>query len=75
MGRDLNTRKNKNMKDLEKLQKKMDAAMAAELTDDEFHAIICKNLTSLKENNPVAYNKIEAEAEADKHGKLPLVEA
>lgn len=74
MGRDLNTRKNKNMKDLEKLQKKMNAAMTAELTDDEFDAILCQNLKSLKENNPVAYNEMEAEAEANRKGKLPFVE-
>ena len=62
------------MKDLEQLNKRMNTAMAAELTDDEFDEIICKNLKSLKEKNPVAYNEMEAEAEADKHGKLPFVE-
>ena len=62
------------MKNLNDFEKKMKAAMAEELSDDEFDAIICKNLTSLKENNPVAYNEMEAEAEADKHEKLPFVE-
>lgn len=74
MGRDLNTRKNKIMKDLEKLEKKMNAAMAAELTDDEFDEIICKNLRSLKENNPVAYSQMEEEDEANRQEKLPFVE-
>jgi hypothetical protein len=63
------------MKDLKELEKKMNSAMAAELTDEEFDSIICKNLASLKENNPVAYNEMEAEAEADRKGKLPYVEA
>lgn len=62
------------MKDLEQLNKKMNTAMAAELTDDEFDEIICKNLKSLKEKNPVAYSKMEEEDEANRKGKLPFVE-
>ncbi|MBO7693083.1 MAG: hypothetical protein J6T10_10675 [Methanobrevibacter sp.] len=63
------------MKDLEQLNKRMNTAMTAELTDDEFDEIICKNLKSLKGKNPVAYNEIEAEAEANRQEKLPFVEA
>ena len=63
------------MKDLEQLNKRMNTAMTAELTDDEFDEIICKNLKSLKGKNPVAYNEIEAEAEANCQEKLPFVEA
>ena len=62
------------MKNLNDFEKKMNSALSAELTDDEFDKIVCKNLQSLKENNPVAYNEMEAEAEADKKGKLPFVE-
>lgn len=62
------------MKNLNDFEKKMNSALSAELTDDEFDAIICKNLTSLKEKNPVAYNKVEAEAEANRKEKLPFVE-
>lgn len=62
------------MKNLKELEKKMNSAMAEELSDDEFDEIICKNLKSLKEKNPVAYSKMEEEAEAEKHEKLPFVE-
>ena len=62
------------MKNLKELEKKMNSAIAAELTDEEYDAMICENLTSLKENNPVAYNELEEKAEADRKGKLPYVE-
>lgn len=62
------------MKNLNDFEKKMNSALSAELTDDEFDAIICKNLKSLKENNPVAYNKMEEKDEANRQEKLPFVE-
>lgn len=62
------------MKNFKQLEKKMTAAMSAELTDEEFDAILCQNLKSLKENNPVAYSKMEEEDEANRQEKLPFVE-